>query len=651
MKKNFLLLFLFPVSVCSAQWNNDVSKNLNTTENLGTYYNFQSVKTTDGKTWIAFYKQSAVTKNFDMWVQLLDVNGNKLLGDEGKLISDLRSGTYTLVFYTCIDSTNNLVIGFHHEKKGIKKAVVFKIDETGKKLWGNKGITLGDGVAPYVATLSTGETVVAWAANDDTLKMQKITSDGKTAWTTPVQLKVGSSALTQGQLVANLNGEFTTIMQKRGFTSYSILYAMRYNANGKPLWKNPVQLNNSSTQTYFTFPVLAEKDTTYISYFYIASFPEVKTSFLQRINPDGSLPYGINGSYFSLDKVSANQDYMSICTRNDLPYVWGVCTLSDLDQNKHGIRLQRFLKSNGARLMGDSAQLAFPLKLGGEIIIPSSALIKDDNLVFAHYDTTYRIAATRILSDKSGWHKSTTILSSTTATYSLPKGNFLFNYNNGQGVLLWVENRGAGYSIFAQNIKDDGTTGGIVLAVSGLNLKGSFTGDNVKLEWQTFSEKNTKGFYVEKSYNGSLFQQLSFAPSKALNGNSEQLINYSFVDSSNLKSSSTVYYRIKEIDYDNKFTYSNILSINNAGLSIKTLTVFPNPVINVITAKIKSPDDFPGTLSIINASGKLVVVKQIQVIKGEINQSINVSNLTSGTYFLKLLSEDGKVNVVSTFIK
>src|SRR5512138_3842287 len=89
----FLLFALAPGS-SSAQWNTNTFENL---EISGlTVADMHSVPTTDGKTWIAFYVQES--SNYNMYAQLLDEEGYKLLGDDGVLVSDKPSGSATFVF-------------------------------------------------------------------------------------------------------------------------------------------------------------------------------------------------------------------------------------------------------------------------------------------------------------------------------------------------------------------------------------------------------------------------------------------------------------------------------------------------------------------------------------------------------------------------
>ena len=134
--------------------------------------------------------------------------------------------------------------------------------------WGAHGVVLGDGLAPYPKVLSNGETVIAWSdGNTSTLSLQKISTSGSTVWATPKSIKIGTSNTTRGQLVSNLNGAFTLIMQKRGFGINTTLYAQRFDTDGNAIWSNPVRLNPDATSGARYYSVRSENDTSYCGFY------------------------------------------------------------------------------------------------------------------------------------------------------------------------------------------------------------------------------------------------------------------------------------------------------------------------------------------------------------------------------------------------
>ncbi|MFM8709968.1 MAG: hypothetical protein ACKOC7_01725 [Sphingomonadales bacterium] len=184
MKRNrFLAVLLLLCQQLIGQWNPNTSVNLEVS--TLPVADLQTVITSTGKTWVAFYH--ANSGNYDMRAQLLDVDGTKLLGPDGMLVDNQPSGTATFVFSICKDASDNLVIAYQDQRSGSQQAVAYKISQSGAHLWSSTGVILGAGLAPYPAALSNGETVISWnESGSNTLKLQKLSAAGTPQWSTPV---------------------------------------------------------------------------------------------------------------------------------------------------------------------------------------------------------------------------------------------------------------------------------------------------------------------------------------------------------------------------------------------------------------------------------------------------------------------------------
>ncbi|MFQ3596987.1 MAG: hypothetical protein SNJ66_01460, partial [Chloroherpetonaceae bacterium] len=98
------------------------------------------------------------------------------------------------------------------------------------------------------------------------------------------------------------------------------------------------------------------------------------------------------------------------------------------------------------------------------------------------------------------------------------------------------------------------------------------TAQGVELAWQTASEQNNAGFEVERKSEGATWNTLGFVRG---NGTTTEAQSYSFLDNS---ASGKVQYRLKQVDFDGQFEYSNIIEVD-AGLP-KTFELsqnYPNP--------------------------------------------------------------------------
>ena len=84
---------------------------------------------------------------------------------------------------------------------------------------------------------------------------------------------------------------------------------------------------------------------------------------------------------------------------------------------------------------------------------------------------------------------------------------------------------------------------------------------------------------MERSADGRSWSKIGFTPGKI---NSAALTSYSYSDLSPLKGLS--YYRLRQIDLDNNFSYSRIVQIN--GLTTVEASIWPNPVTNMLNIAI-----------------------------------------------------------------
>ena len=447
-----LILTAFSGKV-NAQWNTNTAVNLQIS-GLATA-DMQTASTTDGKLWVAFYHENA--GNYDMRAQLFDANGNKLLGADGVLVSNQPTGSATFVFNVCADGANNLIVGCQDERNGDMEAVVYKISQSGSHLWSPTGIILGEGLAPYPTALTNGEIAVVWNGSGNTLQLQKITTGGTLAWATPVPIMVSGSTTTRGQLVANLNNKFTMVYQKSGSGISTTLYAQMFDNSGTALY-TPKQICDQTTAGYRYYSITAEADTTYFGYYSSTGFRF--NSFLQRINPGGTTPYGMNGSAFNTSTGGSDNYQMTtnISINPGSPFVWSVCSFTDPNQTNYGVYIQKFLKTTGARQFTDQGKMVYPLTAArnmqeGKLQLPGDAPL------FMTYDNSYKIYVTKL--DASGnfvWPYSRTEISSTTSASGKSRYDFA-KVGPDRFAGVWTENRGSGTMGYIQGISKGGLFG------------------------------------------------------------------------------------------------------------------------------------------------------------------------------------------------
>jgi hypothetical protein len=151
--------------------------------------------------------------------------------------------------------------------------------------------------------------------------------------------------------------------------------------------------------------------------------------------------------------------------------------------------------------------------------------------------------------------------------------------------------------------------------------------NNVLLSWQTNTEVNFSHFEVEKSDNGSVFSNIATVKGTGnINGNLYSYNHYS-------SSFGTTYYRLKMVDKDGSFTYSNIIA-DTYTATATTLKVYPTMVTSNFVNASFAPVGKNAQLKIIDANGKQVAVYALQ--ENSTYKNIETALLSKGIYFVVL---------------
>ena len=170
--------------------------------------------------------------------------------------------------------------------------------------------------------------------------------------------------------------------------------------------------------------------------------------------------------------------------------------------------------------------------------------------------------------------------------------------------------------------------------------------EQIVLQWQTVTEINNKGFEVQQSYDGINFSDVAFVKSKSLNGNSNQLLSYSFTVINNKKQT---FYRLKQVDNDGKYAYSKIIKVH-ADKNEKQLIqkVYPNPANNKLYILRTLEDNTLLSLRIIDAVGKPVYNNQYKAYTPTIE--LTIATLPKGIYWLQVMQANAVTQTLS-FVK
>jgi hypothetical protein len=181
------------------------------------------------------------------------------------------------------------------------------------------------------------------------------------------------------------------------------------------------------------------------------------------------------------------------------------------------------------------------------------------------------------------------------------------------------------------------------LPVTLLDFAAQPAGGQVKLSWQTASERNTAHFVVQRSADGKSFERVGQVPAK---GNSAELALYQSLDTDPYTGLS--YYRLQMVDLDGSVSYSKVVRVNlGVGGGLGETVLFPNPTdgrtVNIRVgagAKVVAIHDMLGR-SVAYRSGW----------NGDGSLAVDfVQVLAKGTYVAVVLSADGSQTARIKFV-
>jgi hypothetical protein len=156
---------------------------------------------------------------------------------------------------------------------------------------------------------------------------------------------------------------------------------------------------------------------------------------------------------------------------------------------------------------------------------------------------------------------------------------------------------------------------------------------NVDLYWETSSERNNDYFAVQRSADGINFSDIGRVPGS---GTSQTLNSYSYTDKEALSGRS--YYRLRQVDFDGIYKFSNILRVDAEGRI--RLTASPNPVkTDKFLLDFHTPLESSTYISLHDRTGKLVYTGIAQA--GTSNYEVNLkASPSSGVYLLRAVNQE-----------
>ena len=153
--------------------------------------------------------------------------------------------------------------------------------------------------------------------------------------------------------------------------------------------------------------------------------------------------------------------------------------------------------------------------------------------------------------------------------------------------------------------------------------------NTIELSWQVHEQKNGSHFEIQRFTDQKLTK---FEDLGTVMLTDEGIGQYKFVDKNPLPL--TNYYRLKQIDMDNTFSYSRIVSAKNPAIS--QLSLWPVPAVKTAEISFFSSQTGTGSVEIYSTAGTKLKTIPLKVQNGQNNSSINVTGLSQGLYLMKI---------------
>lgn len=188
------------------------------------------------------------------------------------------------------------------------------------------------------------------------------------------------------------------------------------------------------------------------------------------------------------------------------------------------------------------------------------------------------------------------------------------------------------------------------LPVELTSFEGLLKASEVFLKWTTASEQNNSGFYIEYATD-SAFQKAGYVPGA---GTTTEIQHYTFSHSPDNAAGKEVRYRLKQIDFDGTFEYSDTITLQMPLANTMLLhKAYPNPFNPATTLSFSLPTQSDVHLNVYDMSGRLVqqLLNETRTAGYHRVSFTAATNLPSGTYIYRLTTANFADSGIITFLK
>ncbi len=528
MKKRmftYLMLVWFPFLLL-AQWSNDPSLNTEIMDTIGEQVLPKVVVNPDnGESYISWFSKFDGV-NYDIYMQRLDVNGNKLWGENGLLISYHMATDWVTDYDLVIDNDRCAVLVAQDNKTGIGNICAYRMSPEGEFLWGDDGIILTDdndiGYSPKAIVDQDGNIVFAWEVlpGDTTqfrkIHLQKLSPGGQLLWDDNVIISTDSMHCVMPYILPSEDNSTIIVWVESGIPDtsgswlYMYPYAQKIDSDGNFAWQSKVAidtLDNMPLKAFFPSMVSDGNSGFFVGWW--AIFGPHYTSYVQHVNSEGVAqwtPNGVNVSDLILYEHAG--PVLTYLPQNDELFVfWNELREYSATDAQCAIFGQKF-SNTGERLWTDEGEMFDGWYSPTDTLTKITGIspVTDNDFTLFFYTkhkvlTLNRIAIHAMRINHEGdfvWDNEKPIISSANSYKLFEDFSKLF-YN--QWIVVWADNRNnlqieEETGIYAQNISIDG-----IIGPTGIKENNKFTANTLINYPNPFRNSTTIEYKITETCN------------------------------------------------------------------------------------------------------------------------------------------------------
>ena len=342
MKKIFsTLLFLSVILVVNAQWSDNPTENNRITPLATEIYDHDIKVSADGTSFIVFNRPTG--GNTATFLQIVDVDGNMLFSDQGMLISNQQTLSWTMIDQLLFvdDDGNAIVVVVDCRNAGGGYNIsytLYKVSPTGEMLWGENGLDLCEGLSfgtvavMNIVQLDDGNYVCAWMVEESNvyIQMQKISKAGELLWNAADTRIYDPAIPNEYPYLVNAGNNEVVLVFSSGTIFNRNIKARKIDENFANVWSQDLAIYNGSfgyTPLWVIIRVIPDQmGGAFVGWFDDRNNTWTESTYVAHVKSDGThgFPSGIGGekmgysslrSFFPEMYYDKDEDFLYVAFR------------------------------------------------------------------------------------------------------------------------------------------------------------------------------------------------------------------------------------------------------------------------------------------------------------------------------------------------